>query len=638
MDAVKRQNLYLTTTDLEDARAQYLATMRPLLGDAETETIPVTEALHRVTAEAVYARFSSPLYNSAAMDGIAVRAADTEGASDETPLTLTSRQYLEVDTGDPIPSVYDAVIMAEALTEVPEGYRIIQAVQAWQSVRPVGEDIVTGEMVVSAHTALRPMELGVLMASGYDRIKVYKKMRVAILPTGTEIVPVNDAPRLGDIFESNSVMLAGQVAEWGATAERLPPAADDYAALKARIAELASTYDMVVVNAGTSAGREDYLPKILRELGTVVVHGVAMKPGKPVVLAHIGNTPVLGIPGYPVSAFLAMREFAGPLLAEMGHLPRRGPEKTNAVATRPMVSALRHREYVRVRLGQVGGRLVATPLARGAGAAMSLSRADGFCVIPLEREGIVPGETVEVELLRPLADLEKTIVSIGSHDLIMDILDDLLSQAGQGYRLSSTHVGSLSGLIALQKKECHIAPTHLLGAEGVYNVETIKKLFPEPMQLIRGVGRVQGLMVKPGNPLGYTGLQDLTRGRFVNRQRGAGTRLLLDARLAELGVAVEEIDGYEHEATTHMAVAAAVKDGGCDCGLGISSAAKAMGLDFIPVGEESYDFAAYPEFAESEGGQALLQLLQSEAFHRALDDLGGYTYDQAGQVEDVNPV
>lgn len=635
---MKRKNLYLTNTALEEARKRYFESLRPLLGEVKTEEIPVAEALHRTTSEAIFARFSSPQYNSAAMDGIAVRAAITEGASEEMPLTLTSGQFLEVDTGDPIPPEFDAVIMAEALTEVPEGYRIIQAVQAWQSVRPVGEDIVTGELVVPVNTVLRPMELGVLMASGYNTVHVYQKVRVAVLPTGTEIVPVNDAPELGEIFESNSVMLAGQLTEWGAEADRLPPVADDYDQLKARIEELVQTYDMVVVNAGTSAGREDFMPQILRELGTVVVHGVAIKPGKPVVLAHIGSTPVLGIPGYPVSAFLAMREFAAPLIAEMGHVKREAVETTKAIATRPMLSALRHREYVRVRLGKVGDRLVATPLARGAGAAMSLAQADGFCIIPLEREGIAPGEIINVELLKPLADLERTIVSIGSHDLIMDVMDDLLARAGNGFHLSSSHVGSLSGLIALQKKECHIAPTHLLGADGTYNIDTIQKLFHEPMHLIHGVGRVQGLMVKPGNPLGYKGLEDITRGRFVNRQRGAGTRVLLDARLEALGISPADIEGYDHEATTHMAVAAAVKDGGCDCGLGISAAAKAMGLDFIPVGEESYDFAAHPDFAESDQGKVFLQLLRSEAFHAELDKLGGYTYAQAGQIEDVKPL
>lgn len=634
---MKRKNLYLETVELEEAKRLYYDKLATKITPLPAEEIPLGEALGRVTTEAIFARFSSPLYNASAMDGIAVKAEDTIGASEEKAIFLRKDQYEEVDTGDALPEGCDAVIMAEDLIEDTEGYRIHQAVQSWQSVRPVGEDIVVGEMVVAGNTILRPMDLNVIAASGYRTVKVYRKIKAAILPTGSEIVEVNDNPQRGDIFESNSLMLAGQLQEWGVSVTREQVVADDYETLKKRILTLVEDNDLLVVNAGTSAGREDFMPSLLRELGEVVVHGVAIKPGKPVILAIVQGKPVVGLPGYPVAAFIAMQEFVAPIIEWIGHTKIGTGQIVEAISTRQMISSLRHQEYVRVCLGKVNDKLVATPLARGAGAAMSLAKADGICRIPLEKEGILAGEKIEVQLLRPMHHFEKTMVAIGSHDLILDVLDNQMAASGSDYRLSSSHVGSLSGLISLQKKECHIAPTHLLGNNGIYNEEAMKRIFKEPMVLIRGVGRVQGLMVKKGNPLNIKSLEDLKHVSFVNRQRGAGTRVLLDACLKTLGISPEEIDGYQHEASTHMAVAIAVKDGGVDCGLGIYAAAQNMGLDFIPISEERYDFAVYPNFPQSDLGKAFIEALSSKEFHKELENMGGYRFDNIGEICDVKP-
>lgn len=634
---MKRKNLYLEPIPLEEAKNKYFKILEDGFRVVYSETIPVDHALDRVTAEAVYARYSSPLYNCAAMDGIAVTALETKGAEEDHPLLLAPEQFEEIDTGDPLPQGRDAVIMAEDLVVEGEGYRIYQGAHPWQHVRPVGEDIVQGEMVVTASRTLRPMDLGVLKASGHTEIKVYRKPQVAVLPTGTEIISVgSELPERGDIFDSNSIMLAGMAREWGAEAEIFSPEADDYEALKKRIALLAEDYDMLLVNAGTSAGREDYLPSTLRELGEVVVHGVAIKPGKPVVLARIGKTPVIGLPGYPVSAFIAMEAFVRPLLHRLSHRPMLESSHVQATVTRPMVSSLRHEEYVRVRLGKVNNKLVATPLARGAGAAMSLAQADGLCVIPMSKEGLLAGEEADIRLLRPLRDLEKSIVAIGSHDLTLDLIDDLLAQRNQGYRLSSSHVGSMAGLVSLMRKECHIAPTHLLGSDGSYNRQVVEEFFPEPMKLIYGVGRIQGIITQAGNPKNIQGIEDLTRVSFINRQRGAGTRMLLDAKLKELNIDPDSIKGYSHEGTTHMAVAAAVAQGSVDCGLGIQSAADAMGLDFIPVGREDYEFCCRPDFPESPIGQALIEVLTSEIFRTRVEELGGYDTSLSGQVSLIN--
>lgn len=634
-----KRNLYLKTTPVEEAREIYMSA----LGDAasaKAETVSVIEALGRVTSEAVYAKYSSPLYNSAAMDGIAVVSAATEGASEASPLTLKpGEDYMIVDTGDPIKKPYDAVIMAEDTQETDEGMMIRSAVHSWEHVRPVGEDIVAGEMILTRCHRIRPIDIGVLLSGGVTEISVYAQPKVGIIPTGTEIVEPYDDPKEGDIIESNSRMFEAMVRENGGIPRRYDIVEDDYEKIKAAVMKALDENDMVLVNAGSSAGTEDYTVHILREIGEVFIHGVAMKPGKPVILAKACGKPVIGIPGYPVSAYLAVENFVYPVLRSFTGLREANDHRIEAVLSRRLVSSLKHREYVRVRVGLVGGRYVCAPLARGAGAAMSMVKADGFCVIPQESEGFEAGETVEVILFRSAEDIGRTIVCTGSHDLLLDVISDLMSGENEGIRLSSTHIGSLGGLMALARGEAHMSPTHLLDEEtGVYNESYIRKLFPnEEMLLVKGVRRIQGLMVAKGNPLGIKGVEDLTRVKYVNRQRGAGTRVLLDYKLKQAGISPSEIDGYDAEAATHMAVAAQVASGEADCGMGVYSAAHAMGLDFIPVGDEEYDFAMRPETYESPEMKCFLRLLGSEEFRSKLGELGGYSFEGSGTVIRVCP-
>ena len=629
-----KRNLYLTTKPVEEAREIYMEA----LGDAaepHTETIRVIDALGRVTSEAVYAIYSSPLYNSAAMDGIAVISSATAGASEASPLTLKEGEdYTIVDTGDPVKKPFDAVIMAEDTQETADGMVIRAAAPAWQHVRPVGEDIVAGEMILTGFHKIRPIDIGVLLSGGVTEISVFAQPKVGIIPTGSEIVEPYDDPEEGDIIESNSRMFEAMVREQGGIPHRYDIVPDDYETIKASVLKALEENDVVIVNAGSSAGTEDYTVHILREIGEVYVHGVAMKPGKPVILAKACGKAVIGIPGYPVSAYLAVENFVYPVLRRLTGFRESGEKHIKAVLSRRLVSSLKHREYVRVRVGRVGDRYACAPLARGAGAAMSMVKADGFCVIPQESEGYDAGDTVEVILFRSADDIDRTIVCTGSHDMLLDVIADMMSGESEGVRLSSTHIGSLGGLMALQRGEAHITPTHLLDEEsGVYNESYIRRLFPnEEMLLVKGVGRTQGLMVAPGNPLEIKGVEDLTRIKYVNRQRGAGTRVLLDYKLKQAGISPEDIDGYDAEAATHMAVAAQVASGEADCGMGVYSAAHAMGLDFIPVGEEEYDFAMRPDTYEMPEMKSFLRLLAGDEFRAKLEELGGYSFDQTGKV------
>lgn len=633
----KKRNLYLKTIPVEEAREKYFTALESVLS-VKLETIPVTESLDRITSTAIFARYSSPLFNASAMDGIAVTAEDTANASEVNPVILPEGSYQIVDTGDPIHPPYDAVIMAEDIVEVEEGVKIIASAAPWQHIRPIGEDIVSGEMILPSNHKIRPIDIGVLLSAGILEIEVIKRPEVAIFPTGTEIIEPEDDPEDGSIIESNSRMFENMVTVAGGIGHRFPPIIDNYEMIRDQVSAAVDTHDMVIVNAGSSAGTEDFTVHVLRELGEVIVHGVSIKPGKPVILAIVRGKPVIGLPGYPVSAYIGFENFVQPVLQMMGKRPEQLTETVEAAISKRLVSSLKHKEYVRVKVGKVGDKFVAAPLARGAGAAMSLVRADGFCVIEQTSEGVEAGEMVNIELYRSKDEIEHTAVIIGSHDLILDVMADIMPNEYPGMHVTSTHVGSMGGLMALRRGEAHLAPIHLLDeATGEYNVSYVKRMFKEPMALIKGVDRIQGIMVKKGNPLGINGIADLAKDgvRYVNRQRGAGTRVLFDYQLKQAGIQPEAIKGYDREMATHMAVAAAVASDSGDAGMGVLSAAQAMDLDFIPVGVEEYDFAIPQRFLDVPAVQAFIEILKSDGFHKKLEELGGYEVRNAGEIVEI---
>ena len=632
-----KRNLYLKTTPVEESLDAYINALETIGAlQPKTEYVDTYNSLGRVTAAPIFARCCSPLFNAAAMDGIAVPKDRTNDASEVNPVTLKrGKDYIVIDTGDPIKAPFDAVIMAEDVIEVDDDtVKITQAVPGWNHVRPIGEDIAVGEMLLPTGHLIRPVDIGVLLAGGILNFKVYKRPDVGIIPTGSEIIAPGQCAEEGSIIDSNSGMFAAQVASLGSIPHRYDIVEDDFEKIKASILQALSENDVVIVNAGSSAGTEDYTVHILREIGDVIIHGVSMKPGKPVILAIVEGKPVIGLPGYSVSAYLAFENFVAPILAKLRgkHIP--ASKTSRAILTKRLVSSLKHREYVRVKLGMVGGKLVAAPLARGAGAAMSLVRADGFCVIPQNCEGYEAGETVEVELYKDPEEISNTLVSIGSHDIILDIISDMMATHSEGINMSSTHVGSMGGLMALKRGETVLAPTHLLDeADGSYNVSYIQKVFPSGgVALIKGVERIQGIMVKKGNPLQIKGICDLPGKRYVNRQRGAGTRVLFDYKLKELGIDPSDISGYDKEVATHMAVAALVASEEIDAGMGIKSAASAMNLDFIEVGIEEYDFAIRESDLTLPGVQLFLEIIRSDEFHEKLSEIGGYGFSRTGEI------
>jgi putative molybdopterin biosynthesis protein len=575
--------------------------------------------------------------DSAAMDGIAVRATETVGAAETTPVVLDD--FAVVDTGDPLPSGYDAVVMREHVHHTPDGAELRAAVPPYQHVRSIGEDISATELLLPAGHRLRPVDIAACAAAGVVELLTRRRPRVVIIPTGDEIRPVGTALAPGEIADTNSMMLAAQAAEVGCETRTTGIVADDPELIAAAVREAAADADLVVLIAGSSAGRDDYTARVVATVGSLAVHGVAVRPGHPVVLGTVAGdpaTPILGAPGYPVSAALTFDIFAAPLLAALeGAAPRERPATTARLA-RKLASALGSDDWVRVRLGRGGGDVVATPLPRAAGVLTSLVRADGLLVVPAGVEGHHAGEQVRVELLRGLADIERTIVAIGSHDLVLDVAASALRAADPLITLASSNVGSLGGLVALRDGLCHLAGSHLLDpATGEYTLPYLDRIFGPNADLavVRLVHRDQGLLVARGNPLGLTGLADLTRPdlRYVNRQRGAGTRVLLDHALGGLGVDPTTIGGYSREEHTHLGVAAAVAAGRADTGLGIQAAARAFGLDFVPVAREPYDLVLRATGLDDEVLAPLWALLEQPDFRAQVEKLGGYSCAETGR-------
>jgi putative molybdopterin biosynthesis protein len=631
---VERQ-IYLENTAWQEGLALMMAKLAERCLP-KNEILDVRLALHRITGAIVRAQRSSPHFSASAMDGYAIRATDTHGITEREPRWLElGVQALQVDTGDPIPEGMDAVVMLEDVLELGEGGILLQApVVPWNHVRPVGEDIVKGEVLLPINHRIRPQDQGALLAAGVLEVEVRSKPRVGILPTGEEIRQPEATLQVGNIVDSNSTVLASLLEEWGGTATIWPITPDQPQLLEEAILMMAASQDILVIIAGTSQGRDDYTSQIVQKLGTLYLHGAAIKPGKPVVLGEVQGKPMFGIPGYPVSAFLTAHLFLEPWVRHLQGLSKDPQAALDAVISKKVFSSLGSEEFVRVKVGRVGDRWVAAPLSRGAGVTMSLVRADGMLRVPRLQEGFHEGETITIELLRPVSELEETLVCIGSHDLSLDVLSSHMKARGGQGGIASAHVGSLAGILSLRKGEAHFAGIHLLDPEtGEYNRTYLQRFLPgREVALLNLVYRNQVLIVPKGNPLNIKTLADLVKPdiRFINRQGGSGTRVLLDYLLRKQGLTKEQILGYEREEFTHLAVAVAVASGAADVGLGIQSAAEALGLDYVPVGQERYDLAIPREYLENPRLKAMISVIQSKAFQEDVLALGGYDVRDTG--------
>jgi len=637
-----KRNIYLKMKTLEEAR-QILFKSFPLAGGLSKETVLVPDAVGRVLAEPVTAVISSPNFHLSAMDGIAVKASNTFGAAQTRPRGLiVGKDAFYVNTGHVMPENTDSVIMIEHVNVLDEHRLEIEAPAfPWQNVRKVGEDIVATELLFPHNHVITPYCVGALLSGGVFNVPVWEKPKICVIPTGTELVDWRktalDDLKPGQVIETNSFVLGKLIESCGGVFIRHTFLTDDPLKIKTIIQDAVnSDADMILTVGGSSAGSEDYTRQVIEELGEVLVHGVTIMPGKPVLIGRIKEKPIFGIPGYPVSAIVAFEQFVGPLISSMLGQPEKERPRVSVEPTRKIASKLGLEEFIRVKLGSVGNKIVAIPLPRGAGCITTLTEADGIIRVPKNLEGIQPHEPVMAELLRPLSSVNNTIVVVGSHDNTLDVLADRIRSGTRNLTLSSSHVGSMGGLMAVKKGMCHLAGSHLLDTEdGSYNRSYVRKYIPDTkVKLVNLVLRDQGLIVLPGNPKRIQGIEDLSRRdiAFINRQAGSGTRILLDYRLKQLGIDSSDVNGYENEEFTHMSVAVAVLSGAVDVTLGIYAAARALNLDFIPVVTEQYDLIVPEVFFESENIRILFEIINSSGFKKQVEALGGYSTERTGQV------
>ncbi|KAF0112136.1 MAG: molybdopterin molybdotransferase [Chloroflexi bacterium] len=626
------------------------------------EQIPLDEdAVGRVLGEPIFARHCSPHYHASAMDGFAVRSVETIGANPSMPLILRAIVQAEyVDTGDALPAWSDAVIPIEntesldiignvllgEMIRKPSFIRIRASVTPWSHVRPVGEDLITGQLILAASQILRPADLGAGAAGGVKTLRVAKKPVIGIIPTGNELVPLEREPKTGEITEFNSIVLASQIKEWGGIPIRYKIVKDDLNALCAQIKKAAAECDLVLVNAGSSAGSDDYTSTAVQKLGQVLVHGIAVRPGHPVILGAIhhpvdpdaADIPFIGVPGYPVSAAMTTEIFVKPLVRIWLGLPPENIEEVDAVFTRKITSPGGDDDFVRVVLGEVNGKMLAAPISRGAGVTTSLAKADGFLIIPRMIQGVENGEKVKIRLYRKHTEIKNNLLTIGSHDLTLDILAQHLIPFGR--RLVSANAGSMGGLLAIKRKETHFSGCHLLDPDtGTYNIVDLQKVIPEVSVCVMGwVNREQGLIVAKGNPKHIKGLEDLRREdlTYINRQRGSGTRVLLDYHLQKIGLDIKSIMGYSEEEYTHLGVAVAVSSGRANCGLAVASAAAALDLDFIPLYEEEYQLIIPEELIHEPILKPLFELSFDPAFKADIMKLPGYNLMHMGEITTIS--
>jgi putative molybdopterin biosynthesis protein len=604
------------------------------------ETVPSHLACGRVTAAPVHAVCSSPTFHSAAMDGYAVKAESTFFAREGRSVRLAKgSQCVAVNTGHPLPEGMDGVLMIEKVVrEDEDAIEIETPVFPMQHVRRIGEDIVATELLLPQNRLLSPYDVGGLLSAGIWEVPVRAQLRMDFIPTGDEVLDftARPNPRPGQVIESNSQVFAGLAVAQGCIFHRVDPVPDNEAALTAAVrAAVDGPAHVVVLGAGSSAGSKDFSRSIIEKLGRVLVHGIDLMPGKPSILGVVEGKLVVGAPGYPVSAVVCFEELLIPLLA---WLSRRTPQMRPTVEvelSRKTPSKLGTEELVRLAIGRVGEKLVATPLGRGAGMLTTLIRAQGVTRIPVDSEGVEAGARVRAELLVPEAELDQTLVVVGSHDNILDVLGNELMGLARPVRVASSHVGSMGGLTALKGRSALMAGTHLFDEDSKdFNFPFFRKYLPGlDVACVNLAIRHQGLIVAKGNPLGIRGVEDLARPdvRFINRQRGAGTRILLDHHLRQAGINPEDVRGYGKEEFTHMAVAVNVLTGTAACGLGIFAAAQALGLDFVPLARERYDLAFLPELADWKI-EVVLELIRTQAFKDRIAALGGYETTLTGLV------
>jgi len=610
---------YLELRSLEDARCLLTTSFAP---PRHTERVPVMQAVGRVAAEPIFARYSVPEVNLSAMDGVAVRSHDTIGAGDRNPILL--EHAARVNTGNIIPPEFDAVVMIEDVWETGSRFQIRKAAVPWQHVRPAGEDIKESKLVLPRGHLIRAFDIGALVTYGITSIEVLA-VRVGIIPTGSELVPLGVRPGPGQVVESNTVMAQVFLSQMGAECTRRPIVPDDPDLIAESIRSALKENDLVLISAGSSAGTRDYTESVIRSLGELLFHGVAVKPGKPVMLGRVEGKPVIGLPGYPLAAQTVLREFAAPLLESWGFAPAPRYPVTVRLA-QAITSDPGFDEFVPLFVGRIGSTLYGTPHGKGAAVQMATVKANGYAHIPAPVEGYDAGTELEVFLTTDPGRIDRTLFLTGTLDPALEELAGLAHDTG--LFLHATNPGNTAGLLALGNNACHAAPLVLPSQSLLAVYRPLMKPFESDGLACIHIATIEMGIVSRDE----LGIRDLMQVRFINTRNDTPARRVLDTLLAAEHIDPTQVNGYLQEVHGPPAVAAAVRNGFADAGISTSGLASANGLCFVPVAQEDYEIAVRRDMLTDTRITKLITLIRSSEYRNLLEKSGGYSTARTGMI------
>ena len=604
---------------------------KKILNNLGKEKIDIESSIDRITAEPVYAKSSVPPFSTAAMDGISVDYKSTLKALPKKPIILERGKDFEfVNTGYPLKEKFNAVIMIEDINILDEKrVEIFKPVPFYNFVRNIGEDIAEGEMVVPSFFKINAEAVSLMYSAGIRELTVLKKPEILLIPTGDEILERGSELKENSIYETNSIFIKDYFQKWGFNIKVNPIVRDVVSELENVLINNLNNYDLIVFSAGTSSGSKDFIPSLIEKHGKIHFHGVNYIPGKPFCFGEIENKPVFCIPGYPGAAAGVLNEFIEDI-AYFFTLYDRTRENIKAYSSFKIFSKLGMKEYIKIKVGKIGEKYLFYPLKRGSSLLKPFVERDGTAVIEERVEGINKGDSVNIEILKKRELLEEQIIFIGSNDFLISELRDILRKYDYTKDIAIINSGSMGGLKAISEKVAHFSGIHLLDMEiGEYNKSFIKKYLKEgEYKYLPFVKREQGFITSKGNPKKIKNIEDLLRDdiSFINRQRGAGTRLLLDYLLSRKGIETENIKGYSREVFTHLETGIFIKRREADVGMGIMPVSKILDLEFIPVAEEEYGFLFISEFTKEKNYEILIDLINSKEIKRRAEKLGGYKF------------